>query len=190
MVVSNQSENPVVVGAARLIVLKILKYMKKIWLVWLFLWFGITSLPAQQDTLMPAHPFKLATLNGDTISLAALKGKVVYIDFWASWCGPCIAEMKYSKKLHDKLKEHSDIVFLYISWDENSAAWKQAIEKHKIEGVHANSPNGTLGDVRKYQVKTIPRYVILDKQGNIVYWNAPRPSQNITESILLDLKKQ
>lgn len=121
----------------------------------------------------------LTTLDGKPFSLKSLKGKVVYIDFWASWCGPCRGMMPFSKQLHDKLtdKEKKNIVFLYISIDANQDAWKKAIIDMGMEGVQVISPGNWSSKVCKYyQINSIPRYMIMDKTGQIVDFNSVRPS--------------
>jgi len=121
----------------------------------------------------------LKDINGKPYSLSDLKGKVVYIDFWASWCGPCRAMMPYSKQLHEGLtdKQKKQITFLYISIDANEDAWKKAMTDLSIEGTLLISPGNWSSKVCSYfQINSIPRYMIMDKKGNMVDFNAKRPS--------------
>lgn len=131
----------------------------------------------------------LTDINGKVVRLEDFKGKVVYIDFWASWCGPCRVMMPFSKELHDKLspKEQKQIVFLYISIDANKEAWLKGIQDLKIEGVNVISPGNWSSKVCKYfQINSIPRYMIMNKKGEMVEFNAPRPME---PSLLDQLKK-
>lgn len=129
-------------------------------------------------------PFTLKDLNGKDVTLKEFAGKVVYMDFWASWCSPCRYEMKNgSPKLHAKFKDNKDVVFLYVSIDSKIDDWKKAIADDKIEGVHllSQATSGTDSPVSKaFNVSGIPRYVIIGKDGKIFDNNAPRPSQDIT----------
>ncbi len=131
----------------------------------------------------------LKDLNGKPFSLSELKGKVVYIDFWASWCGPCRQMMPFSKQLHGNLtdKQKKQITFLYISIDANEEAWKKSITDLSIDGLQVISPGNWSSKVCSYfQINSIPRYMIMDKKGNIVDFNAKRPADL---SLLDDLTK-
>jgi thiol-disulfide isomerase/thioredoxin len=135
----------------------------------------------------------LVDMNGKSASLSDFKGKVVYVDFWASWCGPCRAMMPYSKQMHEQLtdKQKKDIVFLYISIDADTASWKKAMIDLGIEGKQLISPgNWKSKACRYFQINSIPRYMILNKKGEVVDFNAKRPADPAVLQQLIGLSTE
>ena len=123
---------------------------------------------------------------GGNMSLTDLKGKYVYMDIWATWCGPCIREIPSLKKI-EKQFEGKNIEFVSISVDEgrgykgNAAeaykGWKKMVADKDLGGIQLLADKGFNSDfVRKYQINGIPRFILVDPNGNIVSADAPRPS--------------
>nr|WP_315242265.1 TlpA disulfide reductase family protein [uncultured Flavobacterium sp.] len=116
---------------------------------------------------------------GGKTSLADLKGKYVYIDVWATWCGPCMAELPFLKKMEEKY-EGKNITFVSISADKASAhdKWKKMIVDKKLGGIQLIADKDFDSQFLKdYSIMAIPRFILLDPAGNIISSNAPRPAE-------------
>lgn len=122
-----------------------------------------------------AIDFEFITRDGIKTKLSDYKGKVVYLDFWASWCGPCRQQMPAAKELK-KHYEGKDVVFLYVSIDKDTASWESGINSMQIEGVHTLSQTWSGEIPKKYNISSIPAYFLIDKNGNFAERPA-RPSQ-------------
>jgi thiol-disulfide isomerase/thioredoxin len=136
-----------------------------------------------------APVLKLKDLKGKSKALTDFKGKVVYIDFWASWCGPCRQQFPYAHELKKQLSpaENKQIEFVYFSIYNTDSIWKKAIIANGLEGTQLFSPGGWNSEVVKYfKINGIPRYMLLNKKGQIADPNAKRPSD---PQILDDLRK-
>ena len=121
-------------------------------------------------TLQPGRPapdFTLDDMDGQPVSLSQFKGQVVLLDFWASWCGPCIGNLPYLRRIKEETADQP-VVFLNLSLDASETAWRKAIEKHEIKGVHVRSANFGSDAARAYNVRGIPSYFLVDSQGLIV----------------------
>ncbi len=126
-----------------------------------------------------APDFEYESLEGEMVSLSSLKGYVVYVDVWATWCGPCVAEFPSYKKLKERLKDAKDVKWVYVSVDEadDKEKWEKFIAKNELEGIQLFSGSGWDTKITElYQIRGIPRYLLIDKDGNIHSSNAPRPS--------------
>jgi thiol-disulfide isomerase/thioredoxin len=146
----------------------------------------------------PAPIFNLPDINGKMVSLTDFAGKYVFIDYWATWCGPCKAEIPSYKKLIEDYKA-KNIVFISISVDKDKAAWEKMVK----EGIPETDPETgkpvvpakmiamswmQLHDAIRYNkiwlVKFIPTFVLIDPKGNIVNSRAERPSNPELRTVL------
>ncbi len=133
----------------------------------------------------PSPTFSFENYEGKTISLDELKGKLVYIDVWATWCGPCKGEIPHLIKL-EKEYHNKDITFVSISVDEEKDKWKEMVKEKQLKGVQLFADKGWKSDfVKAYNINGIPRFILLDKEGKIISPDAPRPS----DPKLIDLFK-
>jgi thiol-disulfide isomerase/thioredoxin len=124
----------------------------------------------------------LLTTNKTVIDLATLisqhKGNILFIDFWASWCSPCRREMPSESKLVN-LYKGKKVIFLYISTDKDINDWAKASTEEELNKDNSflllNADKAPF--VEKYKINTIPRYLLIGKNGEIIDSDAPRPSE-------------
>ncbi len=137
-----------------------------------------------------APTFNYPDINGNMVSSESLKGKVIYIDVWATWCGPCKGEIPYLKKLEEELRD-KPIAFVSISVDEDKKAWEKMVKEKDMHGYQLYAKEAwDASIVKDYAIRGIPNFMIIDKEGIIVESNASRPSTPTTKEKLLKLAEQ
>ena len=122
----------------------------------------------------PAIDFTYPDKEGNELSLSTFKGSLVYVDVWATWCGPCKAEIPALKTLeHDY--HNNNITFLSVSVDTDEEAWINMLADKQLGGVQLWA-NGWTEITKSYAINGIPRFMLFDTDGNVISLNAPRPS--------------
>ena len=148
------------------------------------------------DSVQVSPKMELINQTGDTLSFETVieqhKGKVIYIDFWASWCEPCLRSMPEAKQLREEYKDKG-IVFIYLALNDTKAKWKEAERKHEINYLSesyfiANSKTAQI--LADLNVSTIPRYLLYNKKGKLVHRNAPDPHGKAIREELNKLLKE
>ncbi|MFL9843170.1 TlpA family protein disulfide reductase [Flavobacterium rhizosphaerae] len=126
----------------------------------------------------PSPVFNYENYAGGSTSLEDFKGKYVYIDVWATWCGPCRQQIPYLQKLEEEYKDE-DIAFVSISIDKEKdhGKWQKMVESQSLGGTQLFADNDWNSEWTKgFGINSIPRFILIDPQGNIVNADAPRPS--------------
>jgi peroxiredoxin len=114
-----------------------------------------------------AANFKLEALDGSTVSLEQLKGKVVFLNIWATWCGPCREEMPSMETLYDELRTNRDFVMLAVSQDtKGRIVVAPYVEKNGYHFKVLLDPENKVGEA--YDVSGVPETFIIDREGRIV----------------------
>lgn len=114
-----------------------------------------------------APEFTITDESGKEVNVRDFIGKVLIIDFWASWCGPCRAELPSMKKIYNDFKERDDVAFLSISIDSKKADWEKALGEENMEWMQLWAPDGGKELMDKYQFNGIPFIVAIDKEGKL-----------------------
>ncbi|MDQ3278229.1 MAG: TlpA family protein disulfide reductase [Bacteroidota bacterium] len=129
--------------------------------------------------------FSYTTASGEKVSTADLRGKVVFINFWATWCPPCIAEMPSLEALYKKLKDDGRFVFLFVSEDEDLHTARTYLAKKGYTFPLVSRAGNVPGELYS---GTLPTTIVLDKKGNVVMKKEGVANYN-TEAFLTQLKR-
>jgi len=136
----------------------------------------------ETKTGVPAFKFSYADSNAKKTSLTDLKGKVVLIDMWATWCGPCRAEEPHWEKLNEEFKG-KPVAFVGVSVDQDKPKWEAYVKDKNLKGIQLHAgPGNELSNA--YKVNGIPRYILIDKSGNLITADSPRPSDPKLKALL------
>ncbi len=124
-----------------------------------------------------APDLELPDTAGVMRKLSDLKGKVVLIDFWGTWCQPCIRELPHLETLA-KAYEGLDFTILGVALETKKVRqWQKFVRERAVKGVQIYAESQAANEqLQPYNINSVPRYVLLDREGKIISGNAPRPS--------------
>ena len=137
----------------------------------------------------PSPKFNYPDINGKSVSLDDLKGKYVYVDVWATWCGPCKREIPFLKELDAEYRE-KDLAIVSLSIDklENKDKWESMVKGENLTGIQILADKDWRSEfVTAYNITGIPRFILIDPEGKIYDANAPRPSDPRLKDLLNSL---
>ena len=156
--------------------------MKNFVLLFFTVLFFHSQLFAQPEVGTKAPDIILPNTMGETLKLSDLRGKVVLLDFWASWCGPCRHSNQAMKSVYKKYKEQGFEIFA-VSIDDRKNAWLNAIRQDKITWPQVIDTKATAGGsmLNVWKVRYIPNTFLIDKEGKII---AVDPGKDELVSIL------
>ena len=138
----------------------------------------------QNMRLLPGQPaidLELTDVSGNAKKLSDFKGKLIYVDLWATWCGPCLQEAPFFEKVSQKYVG-KDIVFVPVSTDRTREPWLTFLKEHKKELEQFHSADMAMRD--GWLLYGIPRFILIDKNFNIINAFAPRPSDEATIALI------
>ena len=140
---------------------------------------AVDNMPKEGE---PALDFNYPDTDGNEFSLASFKGNLVYVDVWATWCGPCKAEIPSLQKLEADY-HGKDITFMSVSVDTDKEAWEKMVADKELGGVQLWA-DGWSEITKDYAIFGIPRFLLFDTEGNVISTNAPRPSSEEIRGLL------
>lgn len=135
-----------------------------------------------------APTFAYADIDGQVHDMASYKGKYIYVDIWATWCGPCKREIPHLEALQEEYKDNDKILFTSVSIDKDKSAWERMVKDQNMKGLQLFAEGEWRSSiVRDYKISGIPRFLLIDDQGKIVSANAARPSSDRIKAQLASL---
>jgi thiol-disulfide isomerase/thioredoxin len=140
---------------------------------------AVDNMPKEGE---PAIDFNYPDMDGNEFSLASFKGNIVYVDVWATWCGPCRAEIPSLQKLETDY-HGKDITFMSVSVDTDKEAWEKMVVEKELGGVQLWA-DGWSEITKDYAIFGIPRFMLFDVNGNVISTDSPRPSSEEIRELL------
>ena len=133
-----------------------------------------------------AIDFKFRDINGKQVALSDLKGKVVYIDIWATWCGPCKHEIPFLGTLEEEYAKNNEMAFMSVSIDQERdlGKWKDMVKELNLKGIQLFAGDQKQQITSPYKINSIPRFMLVGKDGKMISADAPRPSSNSIRKVL------
>lgn len=133
-----------------------------------------------------AIDFKFRDINGKQVALSDLKGKVVYIDIWATWCGPCKHEIPFLGTLEEEYAKNKEMAFMSVSIDQERdlGKWKDMVKELNLKGIQLFAGDQKQQITSPYKINSIPRFMLVGKDGKMISADAPRPSSNSIRKVL------
>jgi len=132
---------------------------------------------------MPAPAFRLQDVDGNWVSLSQFKGKVIYLDFWASWCRPCIEKIESLQSFEPKFA-NKDVVFLHVSLDRSKDKWMQTIQEKNLKGTHLFFDPMSSQITTDYDILSVPKFFLITKAGNFAYTPSAFDSKELELTLL------
>jgi thiol-disulfide isomerase/thioredoxin len=129
-----------------------------------------------------AVDFEASDMNDQPVELSSLKGKLIYVDIWATWCGPCMAEMPYLEKLKDQFKDDPGVAFVSLSIDTDRRGWKKNVSERQAQGFQWQIDRSKLN---AYNIVGIPRILFVDKNFKMIDMNGTLPSASETGKLII-----
>ena len=142
-----------------------------------------------EGTVSPSFDYE--NHKGGKTKLEDLKGKYVYIDVWATWCGPCLAEIPHLKKVEVKYHgKNIEFVSISVDTEKDYEKWKKMVVSKELGGIQLFADKNWTSDfVKAFGINSIPRFILIDPNGNVVKADAPRPSSTSLIELLDGLVK-
>jgi len=136
-----------------------------------------------KGTISPT--FELYDINNNLVTLESLRGKLVYIDIWATWCIPCLNEIPALKALENEFKT-KDIYFVSICFKDSKEQFEKLVKEKELEGIQLFAPDENISFFKEYFLRGIPRFILIDKDGKIIESNAFFPSNTMLREQILE----
>ena len=138
-----------------------------------------------KGTISPT--FELYDINNSMVTLESLRGNIVYIDIWATWCIPCVNEIPALKALENEFKA-KDIYFVSICLKDSKEQFEKMVKEKELGGIQLFAPDENISFFKEYFLGGIPRFILIDKVGRIIESNVFYPSNpKLKEQILENL---
>ncbi|BDS13349.1 TlpA family protein disulfide reductase [Aureispira anguillae] len=131
----------------------------------------------------PAPNFTLTNIEGKPVSLAQFKGKVVYLDFWASWCRPCMQKIEILQAFEPKFAG-KEVVFLHISLDRSKSKWEETVHENEFKGQHLYFDPLSSQITTDYEILSVPKFFLITKEGNFAYTPTSFDSKDLELTLL------